>query len=367
MIEFVIAGGGTAGHVHPGLSVARALVARGHDVESVLYVGSDRGIEAELVPAAGFELVTLPGRGIPRRLGLDALRAAASLARGIIAGIAVIWRTRPAVVLSLGGYAAVPCAVGALIRRVPVVIHEQNAVPGAANRLIARWAVASAVSYPDTPLPRATVTGNPVRTEMLEIDRVHNREEIRARLGIGADQVLIVATGGSLGALNINRAVLAAARQWSDRRDLVVHHVIGARDWDLLADERDDAAAHDLDYRAVRYEHDMASMFAAADLVVSRAGASTIAELAVVGVASVLVPLPTAPGDHQRANAGALVAAGAARLVDDDHLDGPRLCAVLEELLAAPGTLDAMARDAARVGRSDAADRVAQMLEDCSR
>lgn len=367
MTEFVIAGGGTAGHVHPGLSVARALVDRGHAVHSVLYVGSDRGIEAELVPAAGFELVTLPGRGIPRRVGLDAVRAAASLVRGVFAGIGVVWRTRPAVVLSLGGYAAVPCAVGALVRRVPVVIHEQNAVPGAANRLIARWAVACAVSYPDTPLPRATVTGNPVRTEMLEIDRGHSREEIRARLGIHHDQVLVVATGGSLGALNINRAVLAAARQWRDRSDLVVHHVIGARDWDLLGDERQDAASHTLDYRAVRYEHDMPSMFAAADLVVSRAGASTIAELAVVGVASILVPLPSAPGDHQRANAGALVAAGAARLVDDNRLDGPRLCAVVEELLAVPGTLEAMAGDAVRVGRSDAADRVAQMLEDHSR
>lgn len=367
MSAFVIAGGGTAGHVHPGLAVARALVARGHDVESVLYVGSARGIEAELVPAAGFELVTLPGRGIPRRVGLDSLRAAASLVRGVFAGIAVVWRTRPAVVLSLGGYAAVPCAVGALVRRVPVVIHEQNAVPGAANRLIARWAAACAVSYPDTPLPRATVTGNPVRTEMLEIDRASSRAEIRARLGVDDEQVLVVATGGSLGALNINRAVLAAAGQWRDRSDLVVHHVIGARDWDLLADERQGAASHTLDYRAVRYEHDMPSMFAAADLVVSRAGASTIAELAVVGVASILVPLPTAPGDHQRANAGALVAAGAARLVDDDRLDGSRLCAEIEELLAGAGTLDAMARAAARVGRADAADRVAQMLEDHAR
>ncbi len=134
--------------------------------------------------------------------------------------------------------------------------------------------------------------------------------------------------------------------------------------WPLIATR---SASHTLDYRAVRYEHDMASMFAAADLVVSRAGASTIAELAAVGVASVLVPLPTAPGDHQRANAGALVAAGAARLVDDDRFDGAQLCSVLEELLAPPGTLDAMAHAAAAVARSDAADRVATMLEDCSR
>jgi len=363
----VIAGGGTAGHVHPGLAVARALVDLGHAPEEILYVGSERGIEADLVPEAGFELVTVAGRGIPRRVGLDAIRAGASLARGVVAGIGLIRRVRPKVVLSLGGYAAVPCSVGARVASVPVVIHEQNAVPGAANRLIGRWASVSAVSFDGTDLPRPVLTGNPVRPEMLAVDRPTQRVPVRARLGVREDQCLVVVTGGSLGALRINRAALEAAARWKDRTDLVIHHVVGARDWDVTAAERAAAAGGRLDYRAVRYEHDMASMFAAADLVVSRAGASTTAELAVVGVASLLIPLPGAPGDHQTANAQALVRPGGARLVPDSALDGAMLCAAVDELRTHPGTLDEMAAAARTVGRPDAAVRVARLLEEHAR
>lgn len=359
----IIAGGGTAGHVHPGIAVARALVDRGHDPTSILYVGSERGIEHELVPPAGFDLVTLPGKGIPRSISLAALRAGASLLRGVVRGIGLLRRERPRVVLSLGGFAAVPCAIAARIRGVPVVIHEQNAVPGAANRLIARWAKACAVSFAGTDLPDAVVTGNPVRPEMLTVDRAATRDDARARLGIDDDRTLIVATGGSLGALRINRATISAAALWSDRKDLSVRHVVGQRDWDELADDRA-AIEGDIDYVAVEYEHDMPTVFAAADLIVSRAGASTTAEIAVVGVPSILVPLPGAPGDHQTANAAALVDAGAARLVPDAELDGARLVEEVAAVLATSDGLPSMEAAARTVGRSDAADRVAQLLED---
>ena len=359
----VIAGGGTAGHVHPGLAVARALVDRGHAADEVLYVGSERGIEHELVPPAGFELVTLAGKGIPRSISIDAVRAVGALARGVWQARRLLRRERPEVVLSLGGFAAVPCAVAARFRRVPVVIHEQNAVPGSANRLISRWARAAAVSFADTPLPNAVVTGNPVRPEMLAVDRTRDRDEARRAMGVADDQTLVVVTGGSLGALRINRATIATATAWSDRSDVVIHHVIGHRDWDELAADR---AAIDgvVDYRPIEYEHDMPSVFAAADLVVSRAGASTTAELAVVGIPSILVPLPGAPGDHQTANAQALVTAGGARLVADLDLDGDRLAAELDDLVGNRERLAAMAAAAATVGRRDAADEVARLMEE---
>ncbi len=359
----VIAGGGTAGHVHPGLAVALALVERGHPPCSILYVGAERGIEHELVPRAGFELVTLPGRGIPRRLSVDAARAAASVGRGMMGGYRLVGRERPRVVLSLGGYAALPCAVGAGLHRIPVVVHEQNAAPGAANRVTGRWARACAVSFAGTPLPNPVLTGNPVRPEMLEVSRDRDRASARTRLGIGADRTLVVVTGGSLGALRLNEAALEAARAWQDRDDLAVRHIVGARDWELLASRRA-AISGRLAYEAVRYEDDMPTVFAAADVVVSRAGASTIAELAAVGVPSVLVPLPGAPGDHQTANARALVDVGGARLVPDESLDGDTLRRAVEELVATPGALEAMAAAAASIGRPDAADRVAQLVED---
>ena len=175
----VIAGGGTAGHVHPGIAVARALVDRGRATEEILYVGSERGIEHELVPPAGFDLVTLAGKGIPRSVSIGALRAAASLVRGVWQARGLLRREQPQVVLSLGGFAAVPCAVAARLRGTPVVIHEQNAVPGSANRLISRWARAAAVSFPGTPLPNAVVTGNPVGPEMLAVDRTADRAAAR--------------------------------------------------------------------------------------------------------------------------------------------------------------------------------------------
>ncbi len=360
----VIAGGGTAGHVHPGLAVARALVARGHAPGSILYVGSERGIEHELVPPAGFELVTLPGRGVPRGLSAEALRAGASVGRGVVGGYRLLGRERPRIVLSLGGYAAVPCALGAQLRRIPVVLHEQNAAPGAANRLISRWARACAVSFPGTALPRATVTGNPVRPEMLAVSRERDRNGARRRLGVDAGRTLVVVTGGSLGALRLNEAALEAAECWKDRGDLALRHVVGARDWELLEERRAGVSGGNLAYEPVRYEDDMPTVFAAADLVVSRAGASTTAELAVVGVPAILVPLPGAPGDHQTANARALVDAGGALMVADGAFDGAMLCRLVDELMAAPGRLAAMARAARSVGRPDAADQVARLMEE---
>ena len=360
----VIAGGGTAGHVHPGLAVAKALVERGHDSSSVLYVGSERGIEHELVPTAGFELVTLPGKGLPRRLSLSALKAGFSLLRGAVGGFRLLGRERPRVVLSLGGFAAVPCAVGARARKIPVVIHEQNAVPGAANRLIGKWAKASAVSFAGTDLPNPVLTGNPVRPEMLAVDRGSDRAEARKDLGVPLDQLLIVVTGGSLGALRLNRAALEAAALWRDRSDITLYHVVGVRDWDALASER--AALEDgaLDYRPVRYEDNMPRVFAAADVVVSRAGASTTAELAATGLPSVLVPLPGAPGDHQSANASALVDAGGAIMVTDGEFDGHRMAQALEGLMEESGRLAEMSAALGPVGHRDAANRVAMLLEE---
>lgn len=362
----VIAGGGTAGHVHPGLAVAQALVDGGRRPDEILYVGSERGIEHELVPAAGFELVTLAGRGIPRTLGLDAARAGAELARGVASGWRLLGREDPCVVLSLGGYAAVPCAVGARVRRLPVVIHEQNAVPGAANRLIGRWARAAAVSFPGTDLPNAVVTGNPVRPAVLAVNRERDRICARERLHIGAAQKVVLVTGGSLGALRLNLAAVEAARLWADRQDISLYHVVGERDWDALEHQRIGVTGA-IDYRPVRYEHDMPTVLAAADVAVSRAGASITAELAVVGLPSVLVPLPTAPGDHQTANASALVQAGGAVMVVDEELDGTRMTREIDALFGDDGLLAEMAAGARSIGRRDAAARVARLMEEHAR
>lgn len=363
----VIAGGGTAGHVHPGLAVARALVRRGHELESIHFVGSARGVERDLVPAAGFELTLLPGRGIQRQITWQNLKSAGGLVRAVVQARKLLKRLRPAVVLGLGGYASVPCALAARLLKIPVVVSEQNAVPGLANRLAGRWARASAVSFPGTKLPRAVLTGNPVRDEVQRINRDNDRPAARASLEVGEGRHLVVVASGSLGAARINRAAFEAARHWSDREDLAVHHVIGRRDWEELAHLRPDLSHAALDYKAVEYETDMPKVYAAADLVVGRAGASSVAELAVVGLPSVLVPLPGAPGDHQTANAAHLAAIGGAVVISDAEMDGTRMVEEVESLLKVPGLLGAMGQEAASVGRRDADNRVADLLEEHAR
>lgn len=362
-VRVLVAGGGTAGHVLPGLAVARELVARGCAPGEIAFVGSERGIETRLVPEAGFPLTALPGRGIQRRLTWANVGAVLGLLAGAMRAVALVRRLRPRVVVVLGGYAAVPTTVGAVLWRVPIVVMEQNARAGAANRLAGRFAVAAAVAFPGTDLPRAVVTGNPVRPEVLAVDRTADRARARAALDLPSERTVVSVFSGSLGARRINEAVLGVVMRWAGRTDLAVRHVIGGRDWDEFAARLPTPPEPGLVYRPVRYEDRMDLLLAASDLVVCRAGGTTVAELAQVGVPSVLVPLPIAPRDHQTANAAALVQAGAARLVPDAELDAARLAAEVEPLLDDPDRLTAMGRAAATLARPDAAARVADLVE----
>ncbi|MFM7062307.1 MAG: UDP-N-acetylglucosamine--N-acetylmuramyl-(pentapeptide) pyrophosphoryl-undecaprenol N-acetylglucosamine transferase [Actinomycetes bacterium] len=365
----LVAGGGTAGHALPGIAVANELVAGGRDPSEIHFVGAARGIERTLVPEAGFGITLLPGRGIQRRLTLDNVGAVWGLVRAMGQAVGLVRRTRPAVVLAVGGFASAAVALAAVLWRVPLVVADQNARAGAANRLVGRFARSCAVPFPETDLPRAVVTGNPVRAEVLAVATRRDRAAARAELGVPEGRTLVVEFAGSLGSRRLNDATFECARRWADRHDLALYHVVGARDWDdgrvppeLVAATREDG----LWYRAVRYEDRMATVLAAADLAVCRSGGTTVAELAVVGVPSVLVPLPIATRDHQRFNAGPLVAAGAAVLVDDASFDGDRMEAEVLPLLA-DGRLDAMASAARSLGRPDAAAAVAALVTEAAR
>ena len=362
-VWIVVAGGGTIGHLNPGLAAAEALVDLGLHRDQVHFVGSRRGVEAARLPATGFGLTLLPGRGIQRKLSIQNIGALWGLLGAFIQAFVLVRRLRPAVVLATGGYASAPCALAAWLLRIPLVVAEQNAIPGLVNRLAAKVAKAAAVSFADTPLPRAELVGNPVRAEMLAVDRVRDRNQARVALGIDTDRVLVVVFGGSLGARRINEAALGARKRWADRADLAIYHVIGDRDWSRhQAELATPLPADGLLYRAVRFEADMPSVLAAADVAVCRAGATTIAELAVVGVPSVLVPLPIATADHQSANARALVAVGAAVSVPDAEFDTDRLVGEVEAMIADPAVLAARSRAATRLARPDAAEQLAAMV-----
>jgi undecaprenyldiphospho-muramoylpentapeptide beta-N-acetylglucosaminyltransferase len=360
----LIAGGGTAGHVQPAIAIAKALVARGHKHTAVELVGSERGIEARLVPEAGFELTLLPGRGIQRKLSLQNVTSLMALVVAFWRAWRLVGARRPQVVVSVGGYASVPCALAAVVRRVPVVVAEQNAAPGAANRLVSRFAKACAVSFPDTPLPRAVVTGNPVRPEVLAIDRRRDAAAARMKLDIEPGRRVVLIFGGSLGALRINLAALDAVRHWAGRGDLYVRHVIGARDWEeLTAPGSPVPPGAPLRYEALEYDDDMPSALAAADLAVCRSGASTSFELLAAGLPSILVPSPFVTADHQTANARHMERAGAAVVVPDAELDGRRLAFEVDKLLGDPRRLAQMTHAALAAAQPGAADDIAALVE----
>jgi UDP-N-acetylglucosamine--N-acetylmuramyl-(pentapeptide) pyrophosphoryl-undecaprenol N-acetylglucosamine transferase len=381
----VVAGGGTGGHVVPSLQIARALVERGHAADTIELYGSRRGQEATTWPSLEFPYTLLPGRGLRRSMRPSAWWANAAAVAGIgwacVRALGSFVARRPRVVVIVGGYASFPAGLAALVTRVPLVSVNTDAVPGAVNGLLGRFAAANAVAFAGTGLPRAHVTGTPVRPELGSLDRsAEGRALGRAALGLPPLRQTVAAVGGSLGATRINRAVSQVAVDWADRPGRTLYHVTGRRDYETFASApssvSDAGAAGErgggdadggLHYRVVPFEDRMPALYEAADVCVTRAGAMTVAELLVSGVPAILVPLPGAPRDHQTRNAEALVGLGAAVHLPDPECTGPRLAEELDALLADPDRLRAMSEAARGHAHPDAAARVAQLVDDHAR
>ena len=374
---FIITGGGTAGHTNPGIAVAEALVAAGVPKGEVHFVGGLRGNEGELVPAAGFSIDLLPGRGIQRKLTPANIGSVLGLLAGFFKGFAIVAKRKPRAVLCLGGYAAFAASAAAVLLRIPLVVTEQNARASAVNRLFGRFAKVCALPFPDTDLPNGELTGNPIRsaivTAVAGADRDAARDGVATRYNEGAadqdpeyrvsldDRVLIAVWAGSLGATKINEAVQELSSLWADRRDLAIYHVVGARDWDRFSADAP-TSADGLLYLTVRYENNMPDLLVAADVAICRAGASTVTELAVAGLPAILVPLPHAPRDHQRANSAEVERAGGAIVIDNASVTAERLAEILEPIVTDPERRRTMARATASVARPAAAPDVAALL-----
>lgn len=359
MARVIITGGGTAGHTNPGIATAQALVKRGLDPTDVHFVGGERGNEGTIVPEAGFSIDLLPGRGIKRSLSPDNVGAVTDLFRGAVQAFRIVKAHQPNVVVCLGGYAAFGASLAAILQRVPVVVTEQNARASVVNRVVGRFAKACAIPFPDTDLPKATLTGNPVRASVVDAVQAADRATSRTTKRFPDDRVALVVWSGSLGARSVNNAVAELAERWRDRSDLTIYHVIGRRDW---VDHAGAVVDGSLDYRTVEYENDMPSLLVGGDVAICRSGASTVTELAVAGLPSILVPLPGAPRDHQRANSAELADAGGAVVVDDADLSANTLAELLEPIVGDPARRAAMATASASVGRPRAADEVAGLV-----
>ena len=353
----LIIAGGTGGHVFPALAVADALTARG---ARVCWLGTPWGLEARVVPEAGLELRTVPVRGLRGKGALGWLRAPFALARALWLALAVVRETEPDLVIGMGGYASAPGGIAAWMLGKPLVIHEQNAVPGLTNRLLARIASRVLEAFPGSfpPARRARHTGNPLRAAFT---RERPPEE---RLADRRGALRLLVLGGSQGARVLNEMVPAALAAMADRRVVEVRHQAGERN---LADARARYATLGLEEAATGFIEDMATAYGWADLVVCRAGALTVSELAAVGVASLLVPYPYAADDHQTANGRFLADAGAALLIRQDELDATRLGRLFAELHAARDRLVRMAVAARRLAVPDATERVLACCRELAR
>ena len=345
----LIMAGGTGGHVFPALAVARALEAAARDV---VWLGTERGLEARIVPAAGIDIEWLSVAGL-RGKGISAwLLAPLQLTRALYQACRVMSRRRPAAVLGMGGFASGPGGVAAWLTRRPLVIHEQNAAAGLTNRLLARLARVVLQAFPGSFNSRiaAETVGNPVREEIAAIDPPATR--YAARRG----ELRLLVLGGSQGALALNRTVPAALAGLDAAVRPLVRHQCGERTLDAA---RAAYEAHGVEADIVPFIDDMAAAYAWADLVVCRAGALTIAELCAAGLPALLVPYPSAVDDHQTANARPMATAGAALIVPEAELTAARLATLLRDWLASRAELARRADIARGLARPDALERIA--------
>lgn len=371
-VDVLLVGGGTGGHALPAAATAMALVRRRPGLRVVL-AGVEGGIEERIAGSAGLEFEPIRAVALPRRPS-PALAAVPFRLRRAVRGARALLRSEQVrVVVAFGGYVALPVALAAR-GRIPLVVHEQNAVPGLANRLAARSAAAVAVTHASTAArlarpERSRCTGNPVQEHLRDLDRPARRAAARARFGLDPERPVLLAFGGSQGARSIARALAGAGRDLA-ADGIQVLHVAGSRGredaleawrWHGVDPEGDEAGTGPV-VRLLGYLDDMSDAYAAADAVLCRAGATSLAEVGVLGLPAVLVPYPHAAADHQRANARAAAAAGAAVVVDDDDLDPVTLTAAVRSVLGDPARMAAMALAARTWARPDAAEGVADLV-----
>lgn len=361
MVSVVLAGGGTAGHTSPLIATAEALLAADPDVQ-ITCVGTARGIETRVVPEAGLELELVPAVPLPRKVSLDLAKLPFALTGAVQAARRILRAAQADVVCGFGGYAALPAYLAARSMKIPVVIQEQNALPGLANKVASRFATAVLTSFPGTPLRGARFEGLPVRraiSELAETGRTEQQSAARADFGLDPELPVLLVSGGSQGARSLNNATMDATDALLGA-GIQILHIWGAKNFhDGLVTQTDPiTGAH---YVPLAYVDAMSQAYAAADLMLARSGAGTVVETAVVGLPTMLVPLPIGNGEQAR-NAQPLVEAGAAVLIADAELNADRLVLEAKQIAHNRKRLRDMSAAAQQLMRPGAADRVAQVV-----
>ena len=359
-MKIIVSGGGTGGHIYPALTLIDAIKNKRPDAE-FLYVGTEKGLEADIVPKAGinFTALKLEG-GLERRFTLENISRAANAIWSIKRAADIVKSFKPSAVVGTGGYVCGPILLAASLMKVPTLIQEQNAVAGVTNKILSKFVKKIAVGTRDAlknfPADKTVYTGNPIRKEVLAA----KKEDGLREFNFTDDKPIILISGGSRGARSINNAMINVLKSAAQKNSAQFLHVTGKGEFNSVVEKLSDLDAPNI--RIVPYLYNMPTAMAMADLAIFRAGATGLAELTARGIPSILIPYPYAAENHQEFNARSLVEAGAARMILNKDLTAEILSATIDELLASPEKLKSMAKASLSLGKPNAADEIADLI-----
>ena len=368
-MKIIVSGGGTGGHIYPAVTLIRTIQQKVPGAE-ILYVGTEEGLEADIIPKEGLPFATVNIRGFKRSITPENILRAGQAFGGVVKAMGIVRRFQPDAAVGTGGYVCGPILLAASLLHVPTLIQEQNVIPGITNKILSKFvtkiAIGTKEAAPSFPPEKVVFTGNPIRAEVMSA----TRDAAMREFGLDAAKKTVLVSGGSRGARSINRAMVGVLRHYAGDPQVQILHVTGKAEYDdvcqrIQAAGIDLAAAPNLLVRP--YLYNMPLAMAAADLAVFRAGAIGIAELTARGIPSVLVPYPYAAANHQEFNARAIAKAGAARMILDRELTSERLLSVMAELLSEAAKLSRMARASRALGRPQAAGMIADMIVELAR
>lgn len=358
-MKFIIAGGGTAGHINPGIALAKKLREKYEDCE-IIFIGTRNGLEVKLVPKDGFKLEFIHVKGFKRKLSIDTLKSIKELAQGLFEAFKIVKQYKPDVVIGTGGYVCGPVLLSASLLRIPTIIHEQNTFPGVTNRILSRFVNKVAVSFKESEKyfknrEKVIFTGNPIRSELLSVDRKLSRH----KLGIDKNEKMVIIFGGSRGSESLNEHVVKMIKN-NYKGDFKVYFATGELFYEKISKELKDVSLKDLNI--LPYIHNMDELLAASDLVVCRSGAITISELLALGKPSIMIPSPYVTANHQEYNAKMLGKEGAAKVILEKELTPEGLYETISELLKDQNELETMSQNASKLGIRDAADKLLNLI-----
>ncbi|HHV35544.1 MAG TPA: undecaprenyldiphospho-muramoylpentapeptide beta-N-acetylglucosaminyltransferase [Syntrophomonadaceae bacterium] len=368
-MRVLFTGGGTGGHLYPALAVAELLQKSESDCE-ILFVGTGEGLESKVVPGAGYSFRQIAAGKWPRNFSFKALRDLGSLGKGYLQGIGMLKEFRPHAVFATGGYVSVPIGLAAASLRVPLFLHEQNSVPGMANKLLSRWAEVTFTTFQTDKeffpsRAKLVHSGLPIRGKILNADRMEGFRYF----GLEPDAVTVLVTGGSRGARRINQVMLEVYREICQGNialsPLQVIHLTGAKEYQRYCQEMEHMGiySHDIGKLIIKpYLEEMEYALAIADLVISRAGAATLAEVTALGIPGILIPYPFATGDHQYHNARYLESQDAAVLIPEEELTPVCLLREMVRLVDDSRLRQKMSEKSRQIGRPEAGELIAGIL-----